>query len=222
MEREIQITGDGSATIAIPEMQVTYHSRHGAIQESMHVFIEAGLKPLLHHYETLHIFEMGFGTGLNALLTVLCAQEKQQKISYEAVEAYPLEPALAEKLNYHEQLQQSQVKATLNTLHTAPWGQPIPLSPWFTLHKHNSTLANLSIGQRFHLIYYDAFAPSAQPELWTVEIFTQLFNLLREGGVLVTYCSKGNVRRAMQTAGFLVEKIPGPPGKREMVRARKP
>lgn len=212
-------TADGSVTIAIPELQVTYHSKHGAIQESMHVFIEAGLKPMLHQQHTLRIFEMGFGTGLNALLTMIEANRHQQKILYEAVEAYPLESELITKLNYCEQTPEWQ--PYFEQLHTAPWGQPVAITEHFTIQKHNIPLINYSTNQPFHLIYYDAFAPGAQPELWTVEMFSHLFNLLDDGGILVTYCSKGDVRRAMKAAGFTVEKIPGPPGKREMVRAKK-
>lgn len=222
MEREIMITADGSVTIAIPELNVTYHSKHGALQESMHVFIEAGLKPLLHRQETICIFEMGFGTGLNALLTLMEAEKHQQKIYYQSVEAFPLEKEMVARLNYCEQLQRPELKPLFEQLHASPWNQPITLTPWFALQKNNTTLFNLSTNQLFNLIYYDAFAPNAQPELWTVDAFTHLFSMLMEGGILVTYCSKGNVRRAMQAAGFTVAKIPGPPGKREMVRAGKP
>lgn len=221
-EREIIITADGSVTIAIPQLHVTYHSKHGAIQESMHVFIEAGLKPLLNQQETINLFEMGFGTGLNALLTLIEAEKHQQKINYQTVEAFPLEKEIVAGLNYCEQLHQPQLKPLFEQLHASPWNQSINLTPWFTLQKDHTTLFNLSTAQLFNLIYYDAFAPNAQPELWTVDAFTQLFNMLTAGGILVTYCSKGDVRRAMQAAGFSIEKIPGPPGKREMVRARKP
>lgn len=221
-EREIIITADGSVTIAIPQLNVTYHSKHGAIQESMHVFIEAGLKPLLNQQETINLFEMGFGTGLNALLTLIEAEKHQQKINYQTVEAFPLEKEIVAGLNYCEQLHQPQLKPLFEQLHASPWNQSINLTPWFTLQKDHTTLFNLSTAQLFNLIYYDAFAPNAQPELWTVDAFTQLFNMLTAGGILVTYCSKGDVRRAMQAAGFSIEKIPGPPGKREMVRARKP
>lgn len=221
-EREIIVTADGSVTIAIPQLNVTYHSKHGAIQESMHVFIEAGLKPLLHQQETINIFEMGFGTGLNALLTLIEAAKYQHKINYQTVEAFPLEKEIVAALNYCEQLHQPALKPLFEQLHTSPWDQSLNLTPWFTFQKNHTTLFNLSTGQPSNLIYYDAFAPNAQPELWTVDVFTQLFNMLTAGGVLVTYCSKGDVRRAMQAAGFTVEKISGPPGKREMVRAIKP
>jgi tRNA U34 5-methylaminomethyl-2-thiouridine-forming methyltransferase MnmC len=219
MQREIIPTADGSVTIAIPELQVTYHSKHGAIQESMHVFIEAGLRPLLHQQDTLRIFEMGFGTGLNALLTMIAANQEQQKVHYEAVEAFPLEEELLPQLNYCEQTPAWQDK--FKQLHTTPWNQPVVVTEYFTLQKHNQSLISYSTNQPFNIIYYDAFAPSAQPELWTVDAFTQLFNLLADQGILVTYCSKADVRRAMKAAGFTVEKIPGPRGKREMIRAKK-
>jgi tRNA U34 5-methylaminomethyl-2-thiouridine-forming methyltransferase MnmC len=205
--------------VAIPELQVTYHSKHGAIQESKHVFIEAGLRPLLHQQETLRIFEMGFGTGLNALLTMIEAAQQHQKIHYETVEAFPLEQELVTQLNYCEQTPDWQ--NSFEQLHTTPWEQPVTLMPYFTLHKHHTQLINYSTGQQFNLIFYDAFAPNAQPELWTVDAFTQLFSLLDDQGILVTYCSKGDVRRSMKAAGFTLEKIPGPPGKREMIRAKK-
>lgn len=208
-------------TIAVPELNVTYHSKHGAIQESMHVFIEAGLRQLLHRQETITIFEMGFGTGLNALLTLIEAINHQQKIYYQAVEAFPLEKEIFAQLNYCGQLQHPECTTFLDTLHMAPWNEPIQLNPWFTLQKDHITLFNCSAAQPVNLIYYDAFAPNAQPELWTVDAFSRLYNMLTAGGILVTYCSKGDVRRAMQAAGFIVEKIPGPPGKREMVRATK-
>lgn len=216
------ITGDGSATIAIPAMQVTYHSRHGAIQESQHVFIEAGLRPLLYSAPVLRVFEMGFGTGLNALLSCMVAEATQQKIRYEAVEAFPVEAAMVTRLNYCELLGRSDLQPVFDRLHAVPWNIEAAISTFFSLRKHATTLFELPPIEPVHLIYYDAFAPGAQPELWTADAFTQLFNLLLPGGILVTYCSKGDVRRAMQAAGLVVEKIPGPPGKREMVRAHRP
>jgi tRNA U34 5-methylaminomethyl-2-thiouridine-forming methyltransferase MnmC len=216
-EREIMITADGSVTVAIPELKVTYHSKHGAIQESMHVFIEAGLRPLLHRQETLYIFEMGLGTGLNALLTLIEAEAHQQKIHYQSVEAFPLEAAMVAQLNYCDQLHRPELRPFFEQLHTATWDHPIALNSWFTIQKSHTALFNFSTAQPVNLIYYDAFAPSAQPELWTVDAFTHLFSMLAAGGVLVTYCSKSDVRRAMMAAGFIVEKIPGPHGKREMV-----
>ncbi|WP_343669370.1 tRNA (5-methylaminomethyl-2-thiouridine)(34)-methyltransferase MnmD [Chitinophaga sp.] len=202
MKRELQVTADGSHTIAIPDMNVTYHSTHGAIQESMHVFIHAGLQAV--QAPAIRIFEMGFGTGLNALLTL---QYATTPVYYYAVEQFPLTATEVEGLNYG------------NAMHHYPWNEDVKISDQFTLHKAHTSLMTVTPAQTFHLIYYDAFAPAAQPELWTKAVFEKLFSFLEPGGILVTYCSKGDVRRAMLAAGFAVEKLAGPPGKREMLRA---
>lgn len=221
MERIIQPTADGSHTIAIPGMQVTYHSKHGAIRESKHVFIDAGLKPLLQQgLETVCVLEMGFGTGLNALLTAMHNPEGKT-IQYVAIEAYPVEQIICAALNYCEQLQVPELDPFFRQLHSAEWNQQVAVAPAFTLQKIHCRLQEYQPEQTFHLVYYDAFAPNAQPELWSIDIFRKIFNSLQADGVLVTYCSKGDVRRALIAAGFTVEKIPGPPGKREMLRAIK-
>lgn len=209
MKRELQITADGSHTVSIPDMQVTYHSRHGAIQESRHVYIEAGLMALAHN--PIRIFEMGFGTGLNALLSCMYTS---RTIYYYSVERFPLTPVETVGLNYDTTL--------LPLLHQAPWNEDVRIAPHFTLHKAHRSLLEVAPAHTFHIIYYDAFAPSAQPELWTQTVFEKLYHLLEPGGILVTYCSKGDVRRAMLGAGFTIEKLAGPPGKREMLRASRP
>lgn len=224
MERHLQVTHDGSYTIVIPDMNVTYHSKHGAIQESMHVFIRSGLYTLPATFPVLRIFEMGFGTGLNALLTLQHAASLQQQVYYETVELYPLSDAESQSLNYNEFLKESPGSAGLEDLHAAHWEQDVQITPMFTLHKKQRSLFQYFQSPQpepFHLIYFDAFDPAAQPELWEQPVFEQLFARLHPGGILVTYCSKGSVRRAMKAAGFLVEKLPGPPGKREIVRAGK-
>ncbi len=220
MQRQPIITKDGSHTISIPEMNVTYHSHHGAIQESMHVFIEAGLKHVSASLQKpdIHIFEMGFGTGLNALLSLIEAERSQLKIHYTTVELFPLHEDEINLLNYCEQLHRKDLKPVFHQLHQCEWGKDVLITPFFTLNKIRIDLINFSTSQPVNLIYYDAFAPAAQPELWTKEVFEKLISMLVPGGVLVTYCSKGDVRRAMQAAGFSIEKIPGPRGKREMVR----
>jgi tRNA U34 5-methylaminomethyl-2-thiouridine-forming methyltransferase MnmC len=221
MKREIIATTDGSHTVEITEMQVTYHSRHGAIQESMHVFIKAGLHYMYEQVEpevTLHVFEMGFGTGLNAFLTAIDATQNNRRIDYTAVEAFPLPIEEATVLNYTSILGHQEL---FEQLHKSKWNESMPVTNYFILNKIRADLQSFSTNQRFHLIYYDAFAPAAQPELWTKEIFDKLYTLLLPGGVLVTYCSKGDVRRAMIAAGFQVEKMPGPPHKREMLRIKK-
>jgi tRNA U34 5-methylaminomethyl-2-thiouridine-forming methyltransferase MnmC len=158
---------------------------------------------------------MGLGTGLNAFLTALDAEKQQRKIHYTAVEQYPLTLEEASQLNYPETLQH---KDLFTSLHQCPWNEDTTITNYFTLRKVQTNLANFSTAQPFNLIYYDAFAPAAQPELWTKDVFEKLYNMLTPGGILVTYCSKGDVRRAMIAAGFTITKLPGPPGKREMVR----
>ena len=223
MQRLPVITKDGSHTISIPEMNVTYHSHHGAIQESLHVFIDAGFRYMSDTLKTpnLCIFEMGFGTGLNALLTLIEAEKSHRHIYYSAIELLPLQNEEIVSLNYCEQLQRQDLVPVFQKLHDCEWENDIGITPHFTLNKKRGNLVNFSTGQPVNLIYFDAFAPAAQPELWTKEIFEKLFSMLLPGGTLVTYCSKGDVRRAMQSAGFTVEKISGPPGKREMTRAFK-
>lgn len=217
MKRTVEITADGSPTISIPDMKVTYHSKHGAVQESLHVFINAGFNVVLEKFakEEISIFEMGLGTGLNALLTMQAAQQQRRKVYYYAVEKFPLTKEEYKQMDYGE-------KTGLMKLHEAEWEANVAHTNFFTLHKSQTGLAEANPERKFHLIYFDAFAPSAQPELWTKEIFELMLSILVDEGVLVTYCSKGDVRRAMLAAGFLVEKLQGPPGKREMLRAVKP
>lgn len=201
-------------------MNVTYHSQHGAIQESMHVFIHAGLEPIVNlQLPIIKILEMGFGTGLNALLTLIEAEKLHQKIEYTTLELYPIEEEKVMSLNYCKQLNRQDLQTVFSQLHQCEWEKDVAITPFFTLKKNRTNLINLSTYQLFNLVYFDAFAPNAQPELWTQQVFEKIITMMEPGGMLVTYCSKGEVRRAMQAAGFIVEKIPGPPGKREMVRA---
>jgi len=221
MQRNLIVTKDGSHTVTIPEWKVFYHSVHGAVQESLHVYIEAGFN----HWWNLHenasncvVFEMGFGTGLNALLTALEAKRRQRKVFYETVETFPLEIALVEKLNYCDALEDPFLQPVFDSLHTCEWNSIHLITPFFSFKKVKASLADYIPNEPIDVIFYDAFAPAAQPELWTQPVFEKLFAMLAPGGLLVTYCSKSNVRRAMQAAGFHVEKVPGPIGKREMLR----
>ena len=220
MQRKLILTGDGSHTISMPELNVTYHSIHGAIQESKHVFIEAGLKSLtLAETAILNIFEVGFGTGLNALLTIIEAEKLQKEIHYDTVEPFPLGSSETRSLNYCKQLGREELQPIFEQLHSCEWEKKVNITENFGFNKSRTNLLNLETSETFELIYFDAFAPNTQPELWTNEIFEKMFAMLEPGGILVTYCSKGDVRRAMQAAGFIVEKLPGPRGKREMTRA---
>jgi len=217
-QRIIVPTADGSHTISIPDQYLTYHSHHGAIQESRHVYLQAGLAPILQSFpqQDIRVFELGFGTGLNAFLTALEADQQQCSIHYTTLEPYPLTPSETRLLNYPEQLGHAPL---FEALHAAEWDIDTILSPCFTLHKKMITLQHYQPAAPVHLIYYDAFGPLTQPELWTEHAFRPLHDMLVPGGSLVTYCSKSEVRRAMQAAGLTVKKVPGPYGKRDMVIA---
>lgn len=221
MNRHVVQTKDQSSTIYVPELDEHYHSMHGALQESQHIFIDSGLKQLTAEKET-HLLEIGFGTGLNALLTLLESEKSHQKIHYTALEKYPVSLAEMEQLNYADQLHSQRAGQLMKKLHLAQWEHTVEITPSFSLLKLKTDLKSCSAPPSFHLIYFDAFAPSAQPNLWTTEIFEKMHQCLLPGGMLVTYCVKGEVRRNMKAAGLEVEKIPGPPGKWEMARARKP
>jgi tRNA U34 5-methylaminomethyl-2-thiouridine-forming methyltransferase MnmC len=221
-DRELITTRDGSSTVSIPAIGATYHSIHGAVQESMHVFIDAGFRYVnerLPKENELRIFEMGFGTGLNLLLTYMEAVKEGRKVYYETIEAFPLSALLVSSLNYTSALQQPGLSVFFKSIHQSEWNTIYRPIDAFAYQKVSGQLQQHLFAGQFDLVYYDAFAPGAQPELWTVDIFSLIANHLAPGGVLVTYCSKGDVRRALQAAGLMVEKIPGPPGKREMVRA---
>ena len=221
MKREFLKTADGSLTIHLPDWDEQYHSKHGAIQESKHVFIKTGLHHFckLHDVEELAILEIGFGTGLNALLTSQEAMELEKNISYDGVEAYPISFDEVKGLNYSEQLD---VDATnFFKLHEVSWEAPHKITPHFLLHKQQKFFKDIDAIHVYNLIYFDAFGARVQPELWTQEVFKTMYCALKHDGVLVTYAAKGSVRRAMQAVGFKVERLPGPPGKREMLRATK-
>lgn len=220
MKRIVQLTKDGSHTIAIPERQITYHSIFGAIQESKHVFIEAGLAYQLaqNSNRPLRLLECGFGTGLNALLSWQYANNHAVALVYDAVEPFPLLADEYGVLNYEQELGTSTI---LSRMHQTAHGESVALDDYFTLTRFFIPLHQLQPPAPYDLIYFDAFAPDAQPELWTIEQFSQLYEWLNPGGILVTYCSKSIIRKNMQAAGFSITKIPGPPGKREMVRAIK-
>ena len=220
MKRHLLTTADGSTTLRIEDWDEPYHSVHGAIQESRHVFIKEGLRHIGHG--PISVLEMGFGTGLNALLTLLEADILQHPISYEGVEAFPLTLAEVAQLNYIEQLGIPDYKAAFELMHSCAWEEWKSLSPFFTLFKRRCDFLQLRPVGTYDLIYYDAFGARVQPELWTETQFEKMYAMLGAGGILVTYAAKGSIRRAMQAVGFIVERLPGPPGKREMLRASKP
>ena len=229
MKREIFITSDGSTSIHLPDWNEQYHSKHGAIQEAYHVFIKAGFEKFVDTISqkkestqtNLSILEIGFGTGLNAFITFLEADKKNIKINYVGVEAYPVAADEVEKLNYVAELKAENNQLVFNEMHTTSWDEKQTISDNFNLTKRKQFFNEIDDDNTFDVIYFDAFGATNQPELWTEEIFQKMFTALKVGGILTTYAAKGSVRRAMQTVGFTVERLAGPPGKREMLRAVK-
>lgn len=219
-KKKLKITADGSHTLFIPELDETYHSTHGAIQEAKHVFIEAGLNYI--DKKKVNILEIGFGTGLNAFLTILEANRRKLEINYFSLEAFPLDFEIINQLNYNKELGSEAKEIELfNNLHSIEWERLEDVTTNFSLKKQKIVLAEFMPNEKYDLIYFDAFGPRVQPEMWTKEIFENMYNSLNQNGVLVTYCAKGSVKRTIKEVGFNLESIPGPPGKREMSRAIK-
>ena len=227
MKRKIITTADGSKTIYLPEWDEHYHSKHGAIQEAYHVFIKMGLYHLCHSEQSeeslkeLSILEIGFGTGLNAIITLIEAEKHKLNINYDGVEAYPVEIDEVTHLNYADTFSEKGYQDIFRKLHEVSWEEQHPITAGFNLKKRKQFFSDILDKGEFNLIYFDAFGARVQPELWTEVIFQKMYNALKPKGVLVTYSAKGSVRRAMQTVGFIVERLPGPPGKREMLRGTK-
>jgi len=219
MQRKIITTSDGSKTIRIEGWEEQYHSKHGAIGEAYHVFIKHGLN--LFKNRTVRIMEIGFGTGLNALISWKEAASLGINIDYVGVEAYPVTVEEVGQLNYISILDALNFEAGFWSMHSSPWGTAIDIAPNFRLCKRQQDFRDIDDNESFDLVYFDAFGAQVQPELWTVEIFQKMYRALKSNGVLVTYAAKGSVRRAMQEVGFRVERLQGPPGKREMLRATK-
>ncbi|GGW27227.1 tRNA (5-methylaminomethyl-2-thiouridine)(34)-methyltransferase MnmD [Arenibacter certesii] len=219
MKRKIITTADGSKTIQIEDWNEQYHSTHGAIQEAYHVFIKNGLS--LFQDQGLAILEIGFGTGLNAFITFLEAEKFGLKITYNGVEAFPVKMEELALLDYSKALNAEKFEPHYLKMHETSWGALHEVSDNFRLLKRKMDFRDISESEEYNLIYFDAFGSRVQPELWTEEIFLAMYNALKVEGVLVTYAAKGAVRRAMQSVGFTVERLPGPPGKREMLRATK-
>ncbi len=214
---KIFVTDDGSHTLFNEQIGEHYHSTFGAIQESSHIFIQGALNEFQDKQSPFSILEIGFGTGLNALLTLLWAEKFNKQIRYHGLEAFPISEEVASSLNYHEILkidQQLYLKFHRQTT------DPYTITDHFILEKDINTLEKVVFPiEIYDVIYFDAFSPEVQPELWTADIFLKLFKSLKKGGVMTTYSCKGNVKRALKESGFRIEKLPGPPGKREFLRA---
>lgn len=219
MKRKIIQTLDGSTTIQLQEWDECYHSKHGAIQEAQHVFIKNGL--LLFQNKNVSILEIGFGTGLNCFITYLESKKMNQIIDYVGVEAYPVLSDEVQSMNYVQELNAQAEKIVFETMHSCNWEEKYRISTTFTLTKRKQFFESIEDNECYDLIYFDAFGYRVQPELWSTAIFKSMHKALKNNGVLVTYAARGVVKRSMQEAGFLVEKLEGPPGKREMFRALK-
>lgn len=221
MQREIIVTADGSKTIHIPEWNEQYHSTHGALQEARHVFLKNGLEQLAPN-TAVKILEVGFGTGLNAILTLEAAWKANLTIQYVGLEAYPVSTLEIEELNYADLFENQELKNLYQLMHSSPWNEVVEISPGFTLEKRHEKMETFEAQfEQFDLIYFDAFGPRTQPEMWELPVLQKMYRITRENGFLVTYCAKGQVKRDLKTVGYEVEVLPGPPGKREMTRAFK-
>ncbi|WP_456460120.1 tRNA (5-methylaminomethyl-2-thiouridine)(34)-methyltransferase MnmD [Reichenbachiella sp.] len=216
-------TRDGSSSLLIPEMNETYHSTHGAITESEYVFLKMGVD----HFSETHpdqkeikILEIGFGTGLNAWLTALAA--RQLKIKFTSIEKFPLEASLIDQLNYKEKKESDESKRIFERIHSAEWEKECQITDEFDLTKIQTDINEFNpSAESFDLIYFDAFAPSKQPEMWSQEVLRKMYDLLKTGGVFVTYCAQGQFKRDLKAVGFVTEELEGPPGKKEMTRGTK-
>ena len=215
---ELILTSDGSHTIYVPELNEHYHSVYGAVQESTHIFIRNGLEVC--KADPLSIFEVGFGTGLNALLTAVICSSGKREVYYTAIEKYPLDSSTISSLN-HPQFAGEKGKEIFNLIHSASWNILTKICKNFNLKKVDSDLTKEALQGSYDLIYFDAFSPDKQPEMWTREIFEEISSVTNKNGIFVTYSAKGDVKRNLKACGFEVFLLPGPPGKRQMIRAVK-
>lgn len=218
MKTELFITEDGSHTLYVPEIDECYHSSHGAIQESRHIFIEAGLKMCFKN--EINILEIGFGTGLNAFLALIEVEKVGKKIKYTALEKFPVEMEKINNLNFAHQIESNKI-SLFQFMHQSEWNKEIEITPQFSLTKVECDFTSYNIESQYDIVFFDAFSPEKQAEMWTEKIFLKIYTHCNPGAILTTYCAKGIVRRALQNVGFEVERLAGPPGKREILRATK-
>lgn len=219
---QLKITGDGSHTLFVPSLNENYHSWHGAYTESAYVFIENGLNYFHQNNHEINVFELGFGTGLNAILSYQFAIQHSCIIHYTGIELHPVPPEIIQQLNYGRLWKEETLDAIFESMHAAEWNKPKQLDPRFSFTKIQQSMLDYELPpDSFDVVYFDAFAPEKQPELWSVDLLLSLYHSLKRNGVLVTYCAKGQFKRNLKSVGFEVQTLPGPPGKREMVRAIK-
>lgn len=218
---EIKKTKDGSHTLVSKEFGELYHSHNGSIQEALHVFIKHGLAS--NPNKTINVFEMGFGSGLNAILSYYYATKNNVCVNYTTIEAYPIDAKITKQLNYNEYIEEEDFEHDFEKLHIVKWDEKIKFSNTFSLKKIHAKIESLEIEsiEKVDIIFYDAFAPTAQSTLWEKEILTKMYDLLKPDGFLITYCAKGIFKRTLKEIGFTIEALPGPIGKREITRAFK-
>jgi tRNA U34 5-methylaminomethyl-2-thiouridine-forming methyltransferase MnmC len=222
MQLKIIISDDGSHTLLAEEYGEHYHSTYGAIGESMHVYIENGLIPSIMKNNILNVLEIGFGTGLNAFLTLIEASNRKAIVKYTTFEPYPVENEIISQLNYPKLINNSSFQNDYYRMHQAEWNKMTEISPCFSILKINKKLQETDLtDNEYHVVYFDAFAPDIQPELWTAEVFSLCFRTMKNNSILMTYSAKGSVKRTLKSVGFKVENIKGPIGKREITKALK-
>tara|TARA_B100000945_G_C20395623_1_gene604659 strand:- start:581 stop:1234 length:654 start_codon:yes stop_codon:yes gene_type:complete len=217
MNEKIILTNDGSHSLFSPKINESYHSKYGAIVEAEHVFIRNGFSTV--KKSNLNILEVGFGTGLNALLTYQKATQKGIQVNYHTIELYPIDKKTYLKLNFTDLI--GLEKKDLSNLHNCPWEKKQKINPYFSLTKNHTSLEKYKTDIKFDIIYFDAFSPEKQPELWSHIIFEKMHKILKNDGFLVTYCAKGIIKRTMKYVGFKIIVLDGPPGKRQMTRGNK-
>lgn len=221
-DNELVISDDGSHTLVSDQFGVSYHSTHGAIQESITVFLAAGLHYAKQNFfSEINILEMGFGTGLNAILSLIEAEKYRIHISYDTIEAFPISLRQAKSLNYLDILNSNCLNTEFEKMHSSKSEEQIQLTKYFSFRKYLCKIEQFDVRDKFNVVYYDAFAPTTQPELWDEEMMKRIYEMLADQAVFVSYCAKGSFKRALKAAGFQIEPLPGPPGKREMTRAIK-
>ncbi len=223
MKREIVLTEDGSSSLYVEEIQEHFHSHFGAIQEAQHIFIQNGLhEKMRSELKEISILEIGFGTGLNCFLTILEQQKNSIPIYYEGIEKYPLSEEEYKQLNYASVFDPNQ-QHLFDKLHETPWEEPVAILPNFELCKRACSFETATFDfNKFDLVYFDPFSPDKQPEMWELPVINKVFDSMKKGAILMTYCTKGVVKRTFKEVGFLIEKLPGPIGKREILRVTKP
>ena len=212
------LTGDGSNSLFSEKFKENYHSVFGAITESQHIFINNGLKRILADH--IHILEVGFGTGLNCLLTILELSNSFLEVRYDAIEPFPLNPVQLSTLNYTSKLEENSIEI-YNSIISCIWDEDAHISDTFILRKINKKLEDFDPKNSYHLVYFDAFSPEVQPEMWSEANFKKIYDAILPEGILMTYSCKGDVKRALKSVGFSIYKLPGPPGKREILMAKK-